>query len=71
MRVSLEIIKTATRVLSAVTDQQTPDPADVQALRDFDGRGNGRDLETLACDAVQKAIRRRTEIRHLTGGYFG
>lgn len=63
MRASLEIIQTATRVLAALTDHQSPDPADVVVLREYDGRGNGRDLDELACDAIQKALRHRAEVR--------
>jgi hypothetical protein len=35
MQASLEAIKTATRVLSALTDKKSPSHADVRALRDF------------------------------------
>lgn len=63
MHASLEVIQTATRVLSALTDRRSPDPADVIALREYDGRGNGRDLDELACDVIQKAIRRRAQVR--------
>jgi hypothetical protein len=63
MRASLEVIQTATRVLSALTNNRAPDPADVVALQEYDGESNGRDLDELACDAIQKAIRHRAQVR--------
>ncbi|HTR38876.1 MAG TPA: hypothetical protein VMH80_23380 [Bryobacteraceae bacterium] len=63
MRASLEVIKTATRVLSALTENQSPNPDDVQALREYDNSTNGRDLDELACDVIQKALRHRAQVR--------
>jgi len=63
MRASLEVIKTATRVLSALTEDRSPDPTDVHALRVYDESTNGRDLDELACDVIQKALRVRTQVR--------
>jgi hypothetical protein len=63
MRASLEVIKTATRVLSALTDNQPPNPEDVQALREYDHSTNGRDVDELACDVIQKALHHRAEVR--------
>jgi hypothetical protein len=61
MYATLVVIQTASRVLSALTIEEPPDPADVKVLREYDGRANGRDLYELASDVIQKAIR----IRHL------
>jgi len=63
MRASLEVIKTATRVLSALTDKKSPYPADVRALREYDGSAKERDLDELACDVIQKALQRRAQVR--------
>ena len=63
MRASLEVIKTATRVLSALTENESPNAADVQTLRDYDETRNGRDLDELACDVIQKALRHRADVR--------
>jgi hypothetical protein len=67
MRASLEVIQTATRVLTDLTDQRKPDPADIERLRDYDEETNGRDLDELACDVIQKALRRRAELRRGLG----
>ena len=63
MRASLDILQTATRVLAALTDQRSPDPADVITLREYDGAGNGRDLDELACDAIKKVLRHRAQLQ--------
>lgn len=41
----VEIIKVAAKVLAAVTEKQSPDPADVEALRKYIQTTNGRDLD--------------------------
>lgn len=53
-------------MLSALTDKKSPDAEDVRLLREYDGKGNGRDLEELACDVVQKALRNRAQVRDRT-----
>ena len=63
MRVGIDAIKTATRVLAALTAKQEPDPADIQALLDYDQPTNGRDFDELACDVIQKALRHRAAMR--------
>jgi hypothetical protein len=63
MRAGIEAIKTATRVLAALTAKQEPDPTDIQALREYDEAPNGREFDELACDVVQKALRHRAAMR--------
>jgi hypothetical protein len=63
MRTSLDAIKTATGVLTALTEKQAPDSGDIQALREFDESTNGRGLDELTCDVIQKARRRRAAMR--------
>ena len=53
-RLAMEL---ALRVLQAIVEHRQPDPADVSGLRKYDGSGNGRDLDELACDVIQKALR--------------
>jgi hypothetical protein len=60
---SLEAIKTATRVLTALIKEKVPDPADIQALRKFDESTNEGDLDELACGVIQKALRHRAAMR--------
>jgi hypothetical protein len=62
MRAGIDAIKTATRVLAALTAKQEPD-SDIQALREYDGSTNGRDFDELACDVIQKALRHRAAMR--------
>ncbi len=62
MRVSL-------RVLAAVNVKRTPDPADVDALRQYLGRPGPASLDELACDVIQKALFDREKARaRLAGG---
>ena len=63
MKASIEAIKTATRVLAALTERKIPDPADVESLRALSGFQNGRDLDELACDVIQQALKHRAEVR--------
>ena len=63
MRAGLDAIKMATRVLAALSAKQEPDPADIQALREYDDSTNGQDLEELACDVIQMALRHRAAMR--------
>ncbi|HKW97018.1 MAG TPA: hypothetical protein VJN43_04750 [Bryobacteraceae bacterium] len=63
MEQSLYALKTALRVLTAVTENTVPDPADVEALRFLAPLLADQPLEDLACDVVQQAITRRSQIR--------
>jgi hypothetical protein len=63
MRAGIDAIKTATRVLAALNAKQQPDPADIQALREYDERMHGLDFDELACDVIQKALRHRAAMR--------
>jgi len=70
MQASLEIITTATRVLTALTEKHQPDPSDIRTLYEYDGIADGRDLDVLACDVIQKALRQRSEARNAhSSGY--
>ena len=63
MRAGIDAIKTATRALGALTAKQDPDPADIQALREYDESKKGRDFDELACDVTQIALRHRAAMR--------
>ena len=63
MRDSTEVLQTALRVLTALLDKQTPLVEDVAALRQFDGGGNGRELDVLCCDVIQKVVKDRGGFR--------
>ena len=63
MQTSLDVMKTALRVLTALNQKLNPDPHDVQILREFEGGGNDSDLDVLACEVIQKALKRRAALR--------
>ena len=51
------------RVLSAITARKEPLPSDVEELRRLDPLMRDMDLDELACDVIQQAVKRRAEIR--------
>jgi hypothetical protein len=63
MELTLDALKTALRVLTAISERQKPDPGDVEALRTFAPLLANSPLDELACDVIQQALRRRSEIR--------
>lgn len=63
MEQSLYALKTALRVLAAITENADPDPADIEALRFLAPLLADQPLEELACDVIQQAITRRSQIR--------
>lgn len=67
MRYSVDVMQAAVRVLRALTEKTAPDSSDVAMLKDFDRSGNGRDLDELACDVIQKAVKRREQLRRAGG----
>ena len=69
MQQSLEAIETALRVLAAINAKYHPDPADVDALRAYAGpEPDGMGLDEFACEVIQKALRRRADVRAATSG---
>jgi hypothetical protein len=61
MQESLEVMKTALRVLTALTEKCQPSPLDVDTLRQYAGpQPEGLGLEQFACDVIQKLLGRRT-----------
>jgi hypothetical protein len=64
MQQSLSTMQTALRVLTAITEGRQPDPVDVAALHSYAGpQPAGTDLDEFACEVIQKAIKRRAEVR--------
>src|SRR4051794_33485089 len=60
MERSLEAIKAAIRVLSAINDKQHPTENDVEALAAFAGHPpEHQDVDEFACEIIQGALRRR------------
>jgi len=61
MQENLEVMKTALRVLTALTEKCQPSPLDVDTLRRSAGpQPAGLSLEQFACDVIQKSLARRT-----------
>ena len=57
-------MKTALRVLTALTEQCQPSPLDVDTLRRYAGsQHEGLALEQLACDVIQQSLGRYTAER--------
>jgi hypothetical protein len=63
MQESLDAMKVALRVLTALTEKRAPNTPDVQALRQLAGDTGNSDLDDLACEVIQKAIKRRAQVR--------
>jgi hypothetical protein len=63
MQQSLSAMKTALRVLTAITERQVPAREDVEELRQAVPNGSSLPNDELACEAIQIALRRRAEVR--------
>jgi hypothetical protein len=67
MEEGLAAMKTALRVLSAISEGLQPEPADVHAVQNYAGpQPEGAGLDEVACAAVQRALTRRAKIRIVT-----
>jgi hypothetical protein len=64
MQQSLEMMQLALRVLADITKKRQPNAKDLAALRHLAGPENeNTDPDVLACDVIQKAIKRRESVR--------
>src|SRR5206468_3175523 len=64
MQNSLAAMKSALRILSAITQHRFPEPADVTALYEYAGPPSAdMSLDEYACAVVQKACERYSRIR--------
>jgi hypothetical protein len=57
------LLTAALRVLTALNAHVEPDPDDVMVLRAYAPLRADADLDELACDVIQQALKRRAEIR--------
>jgi hypothetical protein len=64
MERDVDLILTALRVLSAVVVQQRPDPSDLNFLRGVMPEMANAPADDLACEIIQKAAKRRAELRN-------
>ena len=60
---TIEAMKIALRVLTALGEHRHPDAADVKALKAYAPLLADAPLDELACDVVQQALKRRAEAR--------
>lgn len=56
-------MKLALRVLSALNEKQRPDRQDVAELRRLAPDDALNDTDELACEVIQRALKRRAQIR--------
>jgi len=56
-------MQTALRVLAAIADQRRPDPDDMAELRRLAPLLADAEDDTLACEVIQQAVKRRAEVR--------
>jgi len=64
MRDSIEVMKIALRVLTAVSHKHAPDPKDVAALEEIAGpKPPGMGIDEFTCDVVQSALKGRAHRR--------
>jgi hypothetical protein len=57
MRDSLEAMKTALRVLTAICEKRQPDPADVQDLRHYAPLLAHCPIDEVACEVIHQSLR--------------
>ena len=60
---SMEAMKTALRVLTAINERRYPDPEDVHALRRYAPNAASLPVDELACEVIQQAMKVRAKIR--------
>jgi len=59
----VEPMKVALRVLSAVSERQTPASADIALLKAYAPEWAGAPLDEMACEVIQQALRKRAAAR--------
>jgi hypothetical protein len=68
MQENFDAMTTALRILTAITEDRDPDPSNVVALRDFCGsQAQGIDIDELACEVIQNALKQRSKARAKRG----
>jgi hypothetical protein len=62
-------LETALRVLTALIEGETPNPADVEELlRHAPQSTAGNPLDLIACEVIHQALRQRRELGSSSGG---
>jgi hypothetical protein len=67
MEQGLDAMKTALRVLTAITDRHNPEPADVEELRRWAPLLAALPPDELACDVILQVMKQRSGERRATG----
>jgi len=65
---SLQAMKTAMRVLSAINEKREPDAADLEELRSLAPLLANLPPDELACDVIKQALQRRDAARKALAG---
>jgi hypothetical protein len=63
MQESLDAMRLAMRVLTAVSERQQPAPADVEALRALAPSVANLPPDEIACEVIQQSLKRREVFR--------
>ena len=63
MEPSKSAMKAALRVLTALSEHQPPDPADVDELHWYAPSDRERPIDELVCEAIQRALKEREQRR--------
>ena len=63
MQDPIEAMKTALRVLTALTERSKPDERDLQAMRECEPDLADLPPDELACEVIQHALRQRANMR--------
>lgn len=66
MQQSVDAMTVALRVLTALTQQQYPDPQDLATLRELAPDAAVQSADELACEVIQRALKRRATLRERT-----
>jgi hypothetical protein len=63
MQHGLDAMRAALRVLTSVTERQTPANEDLELLRAYVPEASNYGPDELACEVIQRALRKRSEVR--------
>jgi hypothetical protein len=65
MKASIRAMQVGVRVLSALAEDRSPDPNDVEELHEYAPLVSNLPLDKFACEVIQLALKRRAEVRRL------
>jgi hypothetical protein len=65
---SMAALKTALRVLTAISERHEPDQSDLEELRRYLPLLSQAPIDEVACEVIQQSMRIRARIRSAVGG---